>query len=527
MQATGAPNSMNLAAAHPATGAVSPARSLPLLTLLLGALLSMMSASISSVALPTISADLNASGLQLHLIASGYAVTLTATVLIAGAISDAYGRKRVFLLGLLLLASTSLFASRADGANELIVWRFLSGIAASMVLPATLSAVNDLFPDPARHRRAVGLWAGVTAAGSALAPAVAGLLLSEFRWGAVFLVTTPLAVLALLIGWRVLPPMRPVADTPAPDWAGGVLAAAALSGLLIAVILFPVEGWSMPTRVFLLLTILGLVGFVIRERTTEHPLLDLSVFQQRPFASGALTILVLYTCESGALYLAIQFTQSMLSYEPLRSGLALLPLPAAIFLVSPRNGAVLERIGPRRTVVAGLGCVAAGLLVSLFWTDRSPYPLLALVLVLVGLGLGLAVAPAASAILHSAPVAKSGIGSAVNNLAKNFGLALGVALNGALLSATYASVIDDAYAGLSPAELARTPDTVYRIVRGSLAGARQTAHQYPGPRTDQVLEVAKAAFLNGQTVAALVGAGLSLICALFVWFGLPNRLPKS
>lgn len=501
-------------------------RRLMLIALLLGALVTMLNTSVASVALPTIVSDLGADGIQIHFIADGFSIALTACVLLTGALGDAYGRKRMFIIGLVLMIPAAVMASRSTSANELIFWLMASGVATAFLFPTTLSAITEIFTTKQERAQAVALWAGTAAAGAAIAPIISGWMLEHYAWGAVFLVSVPLALLTLVLGIVVLDPM--VHPHPHPvDWLGGVLSIIALSTLITLVILAPVDGWQGPVPLLTAVSLVAMIAFVIRQLRIAHPLIDLRVFRNKPLLGGALIITILFTAMSGIMFLTAQYTQSVLGYSTLQAGVATLPLTIAVFIASPVSARWVMRMGTRRTVIIGAALVALGALSCRWWSAESPYLLLFITFVLFGVGLGLAMTPSTSAILDTLPPEQAGVASAVNDVTRDFGEAFGIALNGAVAGVVYASIIDTAYGSLTPEQRTSIPDTIYREVRGSLAGALSAAKAHPGPEADAVVTIARDAFVNGQATAAAIGVVLGLLCLVFAYLLLPDKSTTS
>jgi MFS transporter, DHA2 family, multidrug resistance protein len=498
------------------------ARTMAFVALLLGSLATMLNTSVVNVALPRIASELGADGVEIDLIADGDSIALTALVLLFGAIGDKYGRKKMFLTGSLLLALFSLLCSLAGSADQLVLGRLAVGAASAMLFPTTLSMATGLYPGTEERAKAVAIWTGVAAVGAAVAPILSGWLIHAFDWPAIFLLSVPIALVAAALAWRLLPEQRDAA-MPGIDWLGGFFAACMLSGLLLATILTPMEGFNALTLAVLAVGIAGLIGFILQERRAANPLLDLAAFRERPFSGGAAVILLLFLSLSGLMYLAAQFTQNVLGYSPLEAGFAVLPVTLGVIGMTPFNVPLARRFGPRVVGASGLLLMAAGLLSVLLWTTDSSYPVIGLSFGLIGIGLGLAMAPNTSAILGTLPQEKAGVASAVNDLTRDFGGALGVAIMGALASVTYAGVLAQAYADLPPAEQASIPENVYRVARSSLSGALSIANAYPGPDADALVVVARQAFLDGQARAALAGAGLALVGLVIAWTCLPKR----
>jgi len=496
-------------------------RTLAFVALLIGALATMLNTSVVNVALPDIAASLKPDGATIDLIADGDSIALSAMVLLFGAMGDAFGRRRMFLAGCSLLAVFSLLCARATTAEQLVLFRLGVGASSAMLFPATLSMTTGLYADPVERAGKVAIWTGVAAVGAAVGPILAGWLLEWSSWPSIFLLSVPMALLAVGLAWAFLPEQRDE-EAPPLDWQGGLLAAVGLAGSLVAIILTPLEGLNRETLVPMGLGVLGLVGFVWRERTAAHPLIDLSVFRVRRFTGGTLVLLALFAALAGVMFLAAQFSQNVLGYSPLQSGLAILPVTLGVILVTPFNVPLEERVGPRLVASAGVLLVGLGLLSMLQWHTDSTYWHLGLTFGLLGVGLGLAMAPCTNSLLQSLPREKAGVASAVNDLIRDFGSALGVAVMGSLASLTYAKLLGSAFAKLSPDQQASVPENVVRLARSSLSGAQSIANAYPGADADALMAVAREAFLAGQTRASLIGAAVAAVALLIAWTCLPK-----
>ncbi len=514
-----------VAAEHPAALSGHKQRLL-LLTLLLGAMVTMLNTAVAGVAIPTIAADLKASGIQIHLIGDGFAIALTSLVLLTGAIGDRYGRRRNLLAGLALMIPAAIMASFSTSANELIVWLMASGTAAAFLFPTTLSAISEMYPDAHARSRAVGLWAGCAAAGAALAPVLSGLILEHFHWGYVFLVSVPVAAITLIMGFFVMPEMKH-AGAPPVDWIGGLFSIIGIGGLLLLVIFGPVEGWHQPVPLFAAAAVFGLSAFVIRQLKATHPLLDLRVFKHKPLTGGSLIIMILFAAMAGIMYLNAQFTQMVLGFSTLNAGLAILPLSVSVFIGAPLSAIIVRKIGARNTVMLGTILAACGSAIVFFWTDHSPYPVLFVTFVLLGLGIGFGMTPSTSAILDTLPPKQAGIASAVNDVTRDFGQSMGIAIMGSIASVTYAKVLSSGYESLTPEQQAQVPKDIAVQIQSSLAGALAVAQAYPGPNADQLLVAAREAFVAGLSKAGVLSTIMALVCLVIAFLMIPHTLTSN
>lgn len=494
--------------------------------LLLGAVVTMLNAAVTNVALPTISADLNATGLQIHLIADAFIIALAAGVLIFGAIGDRYGRKMLFLAGCAIMVVASFFSGVSTSANELIVWRMIAGLAAAMLYPTTLSMTTTLFTEKKERLLAIGIWSGVSAAGAAIAPVLAGLLLEVFDWGSVFLVSVPLTAIALFAGWRWLPKHTPK-NAPSVDWLGGFFSIGFMVTALLAIILIPVIGFSPEIYWFIGGAIISLILFIWWERRVKHPLLDLSVFSRRDFALASFAITLVAFAQLGVMYLAQQFVQNVLGYSTLQAGLSVLPLSIAILVASPLAARMVGKIGTRLVVTIGLLLVGAGFVLAQGWTIDTVYFDIAIPYILLGIGLGLTMTPMTNTIMNTLPAAKAGVGSAVNDVTRDFGQALGIAVNGSIAAIGYTRALTATYDNLPPDQQVKLSQDVVSIITSSFSGALQVAEQYPGVNADALLLAAQEAFLHGQLLAMMLSAVLCFIGAGLILFLYPKKATQS
>jgi EmrB/QacA subfamily drug resistance transporter len=426
------------------------------------------------------------------------------TLLPAGALGDRYGRKGALLVGLCLFGVAALLAGMSDEAWQVIAARGLMGVGAGFVMPATLSVITTVFP-PAERGKAIAVWAGFAGAGGALGPVTSGLVLKLWDWSAVFFITPPIVALCLLlVVWHV-PTSRDPSHTSL-DPVGALLSILGLFALLFGTIEGPEKGWTSA----LVLGAYGaafvlLAAFVRWELRTPHPMLDPRLFSVRAFRNGSATITVIFFVTFGMFFLIAQYLQYAKDYSPLVAGTAMLPSGITMILVAPRGPAIAARIGSELSIAIGLLGSAAGFgILSLIRPD-TPYVLVGAALVLMAAGSALAMPPSTSAIVGSLPPAKAGVGSAVNDLTREVGGALGIAVLGSIVAALYRSDIASTADSL--------PEPVGDHVEESVGGAMRLAGGDP-ELAAAVVEPARDAFVSATNVGFLVAAGLMLVGSL-------------
>jgi EmrB/QacA subfamily drug resistance transporter len=489
------------------TAQTAPARSehRPVLAVICLALAVVVSAVASlNVAIPSVARDLHATQTQLSWVIDAYALVFAALLLPGGAIGDRYGRRRALLAGLAIFGAGSAAAMVASDPGWLIAMRAVLGIGAALVMPATLSTITSTFPAEQRAR-AVGTWAGVAGASAILGLLASGVLLEAWSWRAVFGLNVVLAVVGIIGTLRVIPESADP-DAPGLDVVGALIAAAGLGIVVYSVIQAPTEGW-MSTRTLLGIAIglAVLAGFVGWEFTRENPLLDPRLFTHRAFAAGTLSITLQFFAFFGFVFIVLQYLQLVRGHSPLVAALSLIPMALAMMpsarIVAPRLAA---RIGTRRVTVLGLVLLTGGLVVLSFLDGHSSYWLLLAGLLPLGAGMGLAMTPATAAVTDALPPAKQGIGSAMNDLARELGGALGIAVLGSVLQSTYRNHL----------QLPGVPAPVAEHARSSLALARQL-----GP---VVAHRASTAFTDGMRSALITAAVAVALAAVAVAALLPR-----
>lgn len=461
-----------------------------------------------NVALPDIAKDTHASQTQLVWVIDAYSLAFAALLLPAGGIGDRYGRRLALIVGLLIFGGGSLLAMFANSASELIALRAVLGVGAALVMPATLSTITSTFP-PQKRTRAVSVWAAVAGAGAVLGLLASGVLLTAFSWRSIFGLNVVLASVALIGALRYVPESADP-DAPRLDVGGALLAVLGLVALVYSVIEAPDHGW-LAGRTIVGLAVAGLLlaGFVRWELRHPTPLLDPRVFARRGLAAGSTSILIQFFAFYGFTFITLQYLQLVRGATPLLAAVEVLPLAATMIPTSRLAPALTKRFGTRAVIAAGLTLMAAGLVVVAQLSIDSPYWEMAIGLVVLGVGMGAAMTPATSAITQALPSAQQGVGSALNDLSRELGGAIGIAVIGSILTATYRSHVD--LSGLPP-QIADTVRSSYAIA-SHLGG--------------QLADRAHSGFVDAMHIALLSAAGAALTAAALVTLLLAKRSERA
>ncbi|HMK10745.1 MAG TPA: MFS transporter [Acidimicrobiales bacterium] len=493
--------------------------SLVLIALILVAAVANLNLAVANVALPDIGKAFDSSQTALDLVAVGYSLGLAGSVLWLGALGDRYGRKMMLILGTLLAVPCCLVAAWAGSIGVLIGARIVGGVAAGMAYPTTLALITALWSGPGRTK-SIALWSALGGAIAALGPLVSGALLQHFWWGSVFLVTLPLAVVALVLAVLFVP--SHVNETTEPvDNFGGVLSAVMVGALILAINFAPVPNETKVVLGLGAVAVVAAIAFVIRQRRVAVPLYDLDVASRRIFWVAACAGIIVFGSLMGAMFVGQQYLQNVLGYSSLEAGLAI--IPAALFMVAiaPRSAKLVEAQGARVTLLIGyVFCLLGFVTMLILWTDHSPYWQVGLGYAFIGAGVGFAGTPASHSLTGSVPVSRAGMASGTADLQRDLGGAIMQSIMGALLTAGYASAFATLIAGSG--DQARLTDNVQQELEKSFSSAAATAERYPQYST-QIITAARQSFVDGQDWAYLAGIVAVLIGAALVWFVFPDH----
>jgi MFS family permease len=490
-----------------------------LVTLILVAAVANLNLSVANVALPSIGQAFDSSQTTLDLIAVGYSLGLAASVLYLGALGDRHGRKMMLVLGVTLSVPACLLAAFAPSDSVLFLARVLGGLSAGMAFPTTLALITALWSGPARTR-SIALWSAIGGAISALGPLASGILLERFWWGSVFLMTLPLAAVALTMALVFVP--SHVHETTDPvDNLGGVLSIVMVSALVLAINFAAVPDAGTLAIGLGAIAIAAIVAFVIRQRRAPSPLYDLQIARRRTFWVAAVAGIIVFGSLMASAFIGQQFLQNVLGYSTTSAGAAILPAAVLMVIVAPRSAKLVESSGARLTLLLGyLFCLLGFLTMLLLWSEGIPYWKVGLAYGFVGIGVGFAGTPASHSLTGSVPVTRVGMASGTADLQRDLGGAIMQSILGALLTAGYAAAIGSAIAS-SPDANKISSETTAQLQK-SFDGAIAVAQRYP-KHADQIIQTAKESFLQGDRWAYTAGIVAVLVGAALIAVFFPKR----
>lgn len=465
-----------------------------------------------NTALGDIAVDTSATQTQLTWVVDGYTLVMACLLLPAGAIGDRYGRRGALLIGLAVFTVASVAPLLFDSPTQLIVARAVAGAGAAFIMPATLSLLTAAYPKSERNK-AVGIWAGVVGSGAVFGFLGSGVLLHFWSWQAIFWAFTGAG--AVLFALTCTVSSSRDEDAKSLDWFGAALIAISVAVFVFGVIEAPHRGWTDPLVLgCLALGVVLAVAFAWVELRRLHPLLDVRLFGDPFFATGAVGITFLFFANFGFFFVGIQYIQLVMGYSALMTAVALVPLMGPVLVLSIANGWYLPRVGLRLVLFVGMLLIAAGLLSMMLLEVDSSYFDLAWPLFIMSTGIGLCTAPTTSAIMGATPDEKQGVASAVNDTTRELGAALGIAVAGSLLAAGYSR-------RLAPL-LADLPEQAREPALNSLAEALAVSDRL-GPDGAGLADLARTAFLQAMDSSLVAMSAVLVVAAVFVGVWAPGR----
>jgi len=405
----------------------------------LGLFMIMLDNTVVNVALVSMRRSLHLSLADLEWVVTGYALTFAAFMLTGGKLADLFGRRTIFVAGLVVFTASSLACGLAGGADVLIGARVVQGLGAAMMNPATLSIITVTFP-PRQRGTAIGIWAGVSALALAIGPLLGGLIAENINWNWIFFINVPVGVIGVVGALLLIDESRDTSHEQRPDVPGLVASTLGLFALSYALIEANTYGWSSGRIVAAFaIAAVSLVSFVMLERHQRLPMLDLSLFKNRGFAGANSVMLLVGLAMFGVFFYVSLYVQQVLGYSPTQAGAAFLPWTVLIILLAPQAGRLSDRIGPRPLVTFGMVVLTGSLILFARMGSHESFWGLLPAMLLGGVAMASAMAPTTAAAMHSVPPDKAGVGSAVLNSMRQVGGSLGIAIMGAIIAGSGAA----------------------------------------------------------------------------------------
>jgi EmrB/QacA subfamily drug resistance transporter len=459
-----------------------------------------------NVAQPDLAVEFDASQGTVLWIINIYTVSLAALLLPLGAVGDRLGRKPVLLAGLAVFGMTSVAAGLAPSSGFMLAARLLSGAGAAMIMPVTLAVITSTFPDEERSR-AIGVWTAVAGGGGILGMYLSALLVDLASWRLLFVLPVALVLAATAMALRSVPNSRERSEHRF-DTIGSLTSLIAVLGFILALHEGPTRGWTAPaTLLSLLIGAVAAIGFVAWELRQPAPLLDVRLFRQRGLASGSVSLLAVFGVQAGIFVVLFPYFQAVLGWSGLRSTMALMPMALLMMFTSGLAPRIAARVGSRQTMASGIFFGGTGLaLMAVLVSVEGGYLSVLPGMLAMGMGMGLSMTPSTEAITSALPRGHQGVASALNDVTREFGTALGVALLGAVLSAGYRDTIDS--------QLDAVPAGAAEAARGGVANALEAADT-AGPQGHQLVRAAQESFVDGWREA--MWAGFTVMAVLFVY----------
>jgi len=467
-----------------------------------------------NVALPELSKELEADNTDLQWMVDAYALIFGGTLLVMGAIGDRFGRKPALQLGLIIVAITSgATAMYASTSEHVILARAVMGLGAALVMPATLSVVVVVFPSEERGK-AVGIWAAMAGAGAPIGLIVGGWSVENYGWEMVFWINVPVIILALILGFFLVPNSRDSQQRPL-DLFGSLLSIGALLSILYAIIEAPNVGWT--SNETLGIGALGLFltfAFIKWERTTAYPMLPISLFRKMGFTMGLVAISLAFFVMFSFMFTQMLHFQLVRGHTALSAAIRFIPLPMGLMPAAANSDKLVAKFGNNNVVALGLTLVCTGMLLFTTVEVDTEYLRIALTFFILGLGMGLTMAPSTTLVMDSIPEDKAGVGSATNDASREIGGALGIAIGGSVLNQIYQDKL------VIPEDM----DSYSAILIESFPAAMRMGLEMGNL---ELIANARLAFMDGMVGSAMVSAGVALITAILVKLYMPGKTESN
>ncbi len=472
----------------------------------------MLDNTVVNVALPSIQRDLHASLSALEWTVNAYTLTFAVLLVTGGRLGDIFGRRRMFLFGVVVFGAASAVIGFVPSDTLLVAFRAAQGIGAAFMMPATLSIITQAFP-PHQRGTAIGTWAGVSALALAIGPVLGGFLTQDVSWRAIFFINPPIAVIAVGVTLFATRESRDETVARTVDVPGIVAITVGLTALVLALVEGNSWHWG-SARVISLLAVsaVAVAGFLRTEIRARAPMVDFTFFRSRTFLGANLVGLIVSFAMLAQFFFLALYMQNILHYSPLQTGVRFLPSTIVIIIAGPLAGRLTDRVGPRSPMVAGLTLVAVALFIQSRLTVHTGYGLLLPGFVLMGLGMGLTMSPMSTAAMNAVDRTKAGVASGVLSMSRMVGGTFGVAVMGALVTA------------IGKSQLQQGLPHVPAAVRDAIANALGSG-AVPGHAGARIAAVTRQAFVTALGTGLTIGAAVTLVGAALALALVAGRPP--
>ncbi|MHB8233088.1 MAG: MFS transporter [Solirubrobacteraceae bacterium] len=461
----------------------------------------MLDNTVVNVALPSIQRSLSASTSSLEWTVNAYTLSFAVLLVTGGRLGDLFGRRKIFLAGVVIFASASAAIGFSPSDTWLVAWRAVQGTGAALMMPATLSIITNAFP-PEERGKAIGTWAGVSAMALAIGPVVGGFLVESVSWQSIFFLNVPVAVGAVVIALFAVRESRDETVERSVDVPGVLTLTLGLAALVLALVEGNEWGWGSTLELSMFaVALVGLTAFALVERRRSAPMVDFSFFRSRTFLGANIVAFIVSFAMLAMFFFLALYMQNIRGYSPLQAGIRFLPSTVMIIIIAPLAGRLADRVGSRPLITFGLLSVSGALFWQSHLTVSSGYGSLLPGFMLMGLGMGFVMSPMSLAAMNAVDRTKAGVASGILSMNRMVGGTFGVAILGALVATLGRSKIDQL--------LPQLPDAARSRIAGGL-GSGGVAHNVPA----RVVDAAQQAFVYALHYGLLLGSGVALLGAL-------------